>query len=111
MENKIKYNYNLFSHFYAHIWIHISAFGGQGDLQDLSINFEIDVLLLLSASLIPISSFPLALSSSRNIETTIAYTKVIIISYEDGITLTLPWPSKFAPSTDRGLWLLQIYVI
>lgn len=46
MENKIKNNYNLFSHFYAHIWIHISAFDGQGDLQDLSTNFGIEYSII-----------------------------------------------------------------
>ena len=55
--------------------MHISAVGGQADLQGVSTNSWTNALSSLSASLIPISSSPLALSSSRNIEATIAYTK------------------------------------
>lgn len=59
--------------------MHISASGGQGDLQKALTNSGADAYLSLSASLVPLFSSPLALS--RNIiAASSAYTKVIIIT-------------------------------
>ncbi len=77
----------LFSNVYAHIWLHISAVEGQGDLQDASTNSEAEVLLSLSASLIPMFSSPLALSSSKDIAAISTYTKVVITIYVDKIAI------------------------
>jgi len=58
----------------------------QGDLQDEYISSNIyDTLLVSATSLILmfLSSSPLALSSSMNIESNNSYTEVVIIIYED----------------------------